>query len=185
MCSSEAVARALCGDQGAALPCRRISDCEEIGGPHCKQTARFGGMATQPHNLSDTQHVFPCKPLLYDPDLLAQPARLTQLRHQKPCITPQTTPPTLHPILMPSLLHTIIHHSKPSSMHRAKAYAESRAAAERNKRLVAEQEGLYYPQGGQGQAQSPAMFGAFPKAGSPSVDRTLRKIVSNREGGIG
>ena len=28
---------------------------------------------------------------------------------------------------------------------RAKAYAESRAAAERNKRLVAEQEGLYYP----------------------------------------
>ena len=70
-------------------------------------------------------------------------------------------------------------------MHRAKAYAESRAAAERNKRLVAEQEGLYYPQGGQGQGQSPAMFGAFPKAGSPSVDRTLRKIVSNREGGIG
>ena len=39
---------------------------------------------------------------------------------------------------------------------RAKAYADSRAAAERNRRLVAEQEGLYYP-ASQG-AADPQMF---------------------------
>ena len=59
---------------------------------------------------------------------------------------------------------------------------------------MAEQEGLYYPTqpaapGGAAAAgqngQNPAMFKAWPKSGSPSVDRSLRKFASNREAGAG